>query len=360
MDTSDPDIHFNDLGICNHCIQYDKLIQTQTFSKSNGNDILKHWVNKIKIEGKHKDYDCIIGVSGGVDSSYVAYVTKELELRPLAVHLDNGWDSELAVKNIELLLKKLDIDLYTEVLEWEEFRNLQLAFLRASTPDSEIPTDHAIVALLFQKAKEMNIKYIVNGCNIRTETHLPRSWSQGHADWKYIKNIHDQFGTQPLLTYPHYTFFEKLIYLQRFNWFSILNYLDYSKTDALKILTDKFGWQYYGGKHYESIYTRFFQGYILPKKFGFDKRRTHFSSLICSQEMTRDQALKELQQDPYPQNLVLEDREYVIKKFEITEDEFEQIMALPPKTFLDYPSYDKSLKRSQFYQLLKTLYHIVN
>jgi len=269
----------------------------------------------------------------------------------LAVHLDNGWDSELAVKNIELLVKKLDIDLYTHVIDWEEFKDLQLAFLYSSTPDSEIPSDHAICALLHDIARKNHTPYIIWGCNLRTEFHLPRAWSQGHMDWKYIKSIHDTFGHKPLKTFPHMDFFSYWHNVIFHKPIKILNYLDYSKKEAIKILENEIGWKYYGGKHYESIYTRFYQGYILPKKFGYDKRRTHMSSLICAGEMTRSEAMEELKKEPYPIELQEADKQYVIKKLGITDEIFERIMKNPQKRFEDYPSFEKSIYKSIFFRL---------
>lgn len=343
MDTTDPDIRFDKNGICHHCHTYDEMVKRYVFAGSDGREKLQHLVNEIKAAGQGKEFDCILGVSGGVDSSYAAYRAKELGLRPLAVHLDNGWDSELAVKNIELFLKKLDIDLNTYVIDWEEFRDLQLAFLYASTPDSEIPTDHAINAILHQVADENKVKYIIYGCNVRTESHLPPAWSQGHLDWKYIESIHRQYGHLPLTTFPRMDYFTLRRYLATHTTVNILNYLDYSKKDAIRILEEALGWKYYGGKHFESIYTRFYQGYILPKKFGYDKRRMHLSSLVCSNEITRDEALEELKKEPYPEELQHKDRDYVIKKLGITDDEFERIMNLPKRRFGEFPSYGNSM-----------------
>ena len=339
MDTSDPDIQFDSCGICHHCQSYDRAIKERVLTGTDAEAHLRSLAAEIQTRGRSKDYDCIIGVSGGVDSTYVAYKMKTLGLRPLAVHLDNGWDSELAVKNIENVLKKLGIELYTHVIDWEEFRDLQLSFLKASTPDSEIPTDHAIVALMYQMARKLGLRHIISGCNVRTESHLPPAWSQGHNDWRYIKCIQHRFGRLPLKTFPHRTLFRRLIDNYCIQWIDILNFLDYNKQHAMEILEKELAWRYYGGKHYESIYTRFYQGYILPKKFGFDKRRTHLSSLICSEEISRDEALRELGKEPYPAKLQVEDREYVVKKLGITETEFEAIMHAPPKTFHDYPSY---------------------
>jgi N-acetyl sugar amidotransferase len=341
MDTSDPGITFDAQGICHHCHAYDEAVRTRV--KTTDIAARDALVAEIKRAGEGKPYDCIIGVSGGVDSTYVAYAAKKLlGLRPLAVHLDNGWDSELAVKNIQHVLEKLEIELYTEVLDWDEFRDLQLAFLRASTPDSEIPTDHAIVSVLYQQARRLGIKYILSGCNVRTESHLPLAWSRGHSDWRYISSLAKQFGTRPPKTFPHRNMFDLVWDARRLAWIDILNYLDFRKDTALRVLQDELGWQYYGGKHYESIYTRFYQGYILPKKFGFDKRRMHLSSLVCSGEITRDEALAELAKPPYPEDLQASDREYVVKKLDISDEEFERIMRTPPKRFEDYPSYENS------------------
>ena len=358
MDTTDPEIQFDEKGVCNHCKNYDELSQKFVFRGKDAEEKLNKIITEIKTSGEKNEYNCIIGVSGGVDSSFVAYKVKELGLRPLAVHLDNGWDSELAVKNIELLLRELDIDLYTHVIDWEEFKDLQLSFLRASTPDSEIPSDHAINALLHQIAEKNRIKYIVWGCNIKTESHLPRAWSQGHLDWKYIESVHKKFGHVPLKTFPHMDLITYHYFLMKHKSINLLNHLDYSKKDAIKTLETELDWRYYGGKHFESIYTRFYQGYILPRKFGYDKRKTHLSSLICSGEISRETALEELKQDPYPQKLQDEDRMYVIKKFGLTEQEFEEIMNLPQKKYEDFPSY-YPITKSRVYNYGIKLAHLL-
>jgi len=355
MDTTDPDIRFDEQGVCNHCHTYDRHVRRYIFTGEIGQRKLDELVSRIKREGRNKKYDCVIGVSGGVDSTFVAYKVKKLGLRPLAVHVDNGWDSELAVRNIELAIERLDIDLYTHVLYWEEFKDLQLAFLKASTPDSEIPTDHAIFSVLRQMAEKVGVKYILTGMNVRTESHLPQGWSQGHWDWRYIQSVHKQFGTVELKTYPHVDLWTQFRYLLTQEWIDFLNYIDYRKRDALAILEREIGWKYYGGKHYESIYTRFYQGYILPKKFGYDKRRSHLSSLICSGEIRREAALKELEKETYPPELQAEDRSYVIKKLGLTDKEFQAIMNLPRKSYWDYPSYGR-LYNSWLYKMLGRMY----
>jgi len=359
MDTTDPLIQFDESGICNHCQQYDivsaRFVPTGEIARSQ----LEKNIAEIKEAGKGKKYDCVIGISGGVDSTFTAYKVVQLGLRPLAVHLDNGWNSELAVKNIEHVLKKLKVDLYTHVIDWEEFKDLQVAFLKASTPDAEIPSDHAIVSINYSIAKRNRIKYVVLGCNYRTETHLPLAWSQGHADWKYINGIHKKFGNVPLKTFPRRNLFSYYFDSISIKRFDILNYVDYNKKQAMETLKNDLGWKYYGGKHYESIYTRFYQGYILPKKFGFDKRRAHLSSLICSGEISRDDALVELKEDTYPIALQNEDKEYVQKKFGITSEDFSRIMDTPPKTYWDYSSYGQ-MRKTILYKFIKRFFNAAN
>lgn len=355
MDTSDPNIQFDASGICNHCRLHEELVATRVRTGTDAEEYLEQLTATIKREGSGKDYDCVIGVSGGVDSTYVAHKVKELGLRPLAVHLDNGWNSELAVKNIENALRRLDIDLQTHVLDWEEFRDLQLAFLKASTPDSEIPSDHAIVALLRKTARKIGVRYIISGCNVRTETHVPSAWSQGHGDWKYIKSVHQQFGRVPLRTFPHLSFVASHRARLTQRWIDILDYVDYVKSDAMRVLQNELDWKYYGGKHYESIYTRFYQGYILPRKFGYDKRRSHLSSLICSEEITRDEALAELEAEAYPVEMQQADRVYVVKKIGLNDEAFEAIMQLPVKSYWDYPSYGH-IYRTRPYRQVRRIY----
>lgn len=353
MDTSDPHITFDEQGVCNHCHDYGRRVQSRVKRGEEGKQHLAALVREIKAAGAGKQYDCVIGVSGGVDSSFVAYKVKELGLRPLAVHLDNGWDSELAVKNIENLLKTLGIDLYTEVLDWNEFRDLQVSFLKASTPDSEVPTDHAIFAVLKRVANQHGIRHLIAGMNTQTETHLPLAWSQGHFDWLYIKSVHNRFGTVPLKTFPHLGFFEASRLFR--DMVNVLDYVDYVKRDAMEVLKNELGWKYYGGKHYESIYTRFYQGYILPRKFGYDKRRAHLSSLVCSGEISREEALQELSREPYPVEQQEADREYVVKKLGLKDSEFDEIMAAPPISFWDYPSYTRRTT-SRLYEVARTAY----
>jgi N-acetyl sugar amidotransferase len=346
MDTSDPQIAFDALGVCNHCRAYDEALGRAVFRGEDGSRRLREIVDGIKRAARGRRYDCVIGLSGGVDSTYTALMVKKLGLRPLAVHLDNGWNSEISVRNIENIVKRLGIDLYTEVLDWEEFRRLQLAFLRASTPDSEIPTDHAIFATLYRVARRERIKWIIDGGNLATELMVPPAWSHGHSDWKYIRCINERFGGAPLRSYPHFTLWDHLVRIpsiDRLRRLSLLNYVDYDKPRAMEVIRAELGWEYYGGKHYESIYTRFYQGFILKEKFGFDKRRSHLSCLINAGNLTREEALQELARPAIAPEQLREDRAFVIKKLRISEEEFEAIMAAERKTFWDYPSYEADI-----------------
>lgn len=358
MDTTDAEITFDAAGVCNHCYTYDAAISRFVVSGATARRQLNDLVAQVKRDGVGKPYDCIIGVSGGVDSTFVTLKVKELGLRPLAVHLDNGWNSELAVHNIHEALSRLGIDLHTHVIDWEQFKDLQLAFLRASTPDSEIPTDHAIYALMHRMATKYGIRHVITGVNRRTESHLPRSWSRGHLDWRYIRSVHQRFGTGPITTFPHLTHLQLTRAMRAHVRFDILNYLDYVKADAIRVLEHELGWRDYGGKHFESIYTRFYQGYILPRKFGYDKRKTHLSSLICSGEITRDEAIARLEAPSYPVEMQIQDRAYVLDKFGLTSDEFDAIMQLPHRTMDDYPSYEGFYK-GPVYRTARAIYRLL-
>jgi len=348
MDESDPEIVFNDDGICNHCLRYDRLLAARVFSGEEAKTKLKDIQNAIKQSSKGKEYDCIIGVSGGVDSTYVAYLVKKvLGLNPLAIHFDNGWNSEIAVGNIERTLDSLGIDLYTFVIDWDEFKDLQISFLKASTPDGEIPTDHAINALLFREAAKRKIKYIINGMNFATESMFVKRWAYGHSDWKYIKSIHKRFGSIQLKNYPHFSFFDlfRWTFIQRIKVISILNYIDYKKEDVKELIEKELGWVDYGGKHYESVYTRFYQGHILPVKFNIDKRRGHLSDLIRSGQITREVALEEIKAPSYQDSLKRQDEIFVKKKFDLDDSSYLEIMNASTKNFRQYPNNEKAVMR---------------
>lgn len=340
MDTTDPDILFDEDGNCNHCNTAISLAQQIWFPDGRGEEIFSAIIKKIKKEGKGKDYDCIIGLSGGVDSSYLAYITVKSGLRPLVVHIDCGWNSEMAVKNIENIVKTLNLELHTFVVNWEEMKDLQRSFFKASLPDQDIPQDHAIFAGLYNFASENKIKYAFNGGNYATEVILPFSWGFQAMDLRHLKAIHKQFGEIKLYDYPTISFFNRFIYfsfLKRMKIISPLNYLNYRKEEAMKVLSEELGWQYYGGKHHESRFTKFFQSYYLPHKFNFDKRRAHLSSLVISGQMTRETALEEMKKSVYSsESEINDDLEYIAKKLDWSTDEFIKIINLPPRSHKEF------------------------
>ena len=345
MDTSDPDIRFDEDGNCNHCetfLEESKSIKPQGLEREQR---LKDLIESIKKSGKNKKYDCLIGVSGGTDSSYVAYIVKELGLKPLAVHMDNGWNSEESVKNIRNLCTRLNIDYESYVLDWDEFKDIQLSVLKSSIVEVEIPTDVAIVSILHKVASRNNIKYIIGGGNYATEGILPDLWFYNPKDLKLLKSIQKQFGSKKIKTFPTFDWKAEIFYkfIKRIRMVYLLNLLPYDKQEALSILKDKVGYHEYGGKHHESVYTRFIQSYFQPVKFNLDYRRATLSSQICSGSVTREEALKQLEELPYNIPQVKKDKDYVSKKFGITLQEFESILNAPPKSYKDYPNDEKWL-----------------
>tara|TARA_B100000579_G_scaffold437455_1_gene466860 strand:+ start:2891 stop:3973 length:1083 start_codon:yes stop_codon:yes gene_type:complete len=359
MDTTDSGIVFDKEGVCNRCKEYLELVPRYIDSEETREQELLNLINTIKNKGRKNKYDCIIGVSGGVDSTFVAKKVKEFGLRPLAVHLDNGWNTELAVSNIEKTMKNLGIDLYTHVLNWEQFKDLQLSFLKASTPDSEFPSDHAIYALMIRMAAKYNIKYIISGVNLVTEGITGPKMSASAFDYKYISSIHKIFGTKKLTNnFPRLTLYDFFYYryIRRIKLVYLLNKLNYSKSKAIEDLKSSLGWEPYTGKHHESIYTRFFQSYILPKKFNFDKRIMHYSALIMSGQITRENALKEMKNEICDKSLVQQDKSYVAKKLGIQESELDQILSKPPSSGNEYPSSEKNILL-RFYRFLKNKYY---
>lgn len=340
MDTTDPEIIFDKKGNCNHCNEAIKRISEEIYKPNEKPIALSKLVNKVKREGRNKDYDCIIGLSGGVDSTMVAYKVKSLGLRPLAVHFDNGWNSELAVDNIKKTIEYLDIDLLTHVVEWEEFKDLQLCFLNASVANCETPTDHGITALLFQTASRLGVRFILSGSNLATEAIMPYSWGHYNQDLKHLIALHKRFGSIPLRTMPLIGLLKYVYYVfgKKIRQIPFLNFIEYNKEDAKKLLSKEFGWRDYGGKHYESVWTRFFQGYYLLKKFGYDKRRAHLSTLICSGQLERKDALKEIERPPYDKSLLDQDLEFVMKKFNLNPNKFKEILRAPNRKAEDYPS----------------------
>lgn len=342
MDTSDPHIQFDASGVCNHCLNFDEALRPNWHPDATGRCMLDEIVAKMKKEGEGKPYDCAIGLSGGVDSSYLAYVArKQLGLRLLAVHVDAGWNSELATRNIENIVRKLDIDLHTYVVDWEEMRDLQRAFLRAGLANQDVPQDHAYFAALYSNAQTYGLHYVLSGGNIATESVMPEEWAYNAMDLRHLKAVHKRFGERSLKTFPKVGFFRYYFwnrYVKRMRVLRPLNYLPYVKDEAIATLERELGFQYYGGKHFESRFTKWQQLYYRPRKFGYDERRAYLSSLVLSGQMAREQALSALTGDSENERQAEKDTEYILKKLSIGEDEFRQLMAQPPKTFRDYPS----------------------
>lgn len=352
LDTSDPGITFDDKGVCHYCNNFAELMDKSIDGKE-ANNYLLEMVEKIKASTKG-EYNCIVGMSGGVDSTYVAYLAKKYGLKPLAVHIDAGWNSEIAVKNIESATSKLGIDLETIVVNWKEVRDLQRAYFKASVPNCDVPQDHAFVAGVYNLAAKYGIQYMISGHNNVTEFILPPSWGYNSGDLDNLIDIHNKFGEVKLKNYPKLSLFKKVIYYRYFKKlqsFRILNYVPYNKEEVKNFITENLGWKDYGGKHFESRFTKFFQSYYLPTKFGFDKRRAHLSNLIASGQMTRDAAQREMEISPYNKDELPEDTEYFIKKLGFSIDEWQEIMKSKPRKHTDFKSdYDQ-----WWFKLLKSL-----
>ena len=337
---NDPDILINDHGVCNHCTTFD--FEFNKLPKGiNREKELESIITKIKLKGIGRKYDCLLGVSGGVDSSYLAYLCSIYGLRPLIIHFDNGWNSELSVLNIQNLLDKLGFDFETVVINWDEFKDLQLSYFKAGVVDLEFPTDHAILASMFKIAKKHKIKFVLSGHNVVTEgTYLPKSWVHSKLDYLNLKDIHKQYGSIKLKTYPYLSFIKRLynFYNSQFEYIQLLNLVEYNKFEVKKKLVSELSWKDYGGKHFESIFTRFYQGYILPNKFNIDKRVFHYSCLVQSEQITREQAIKLLQEPIYDINLLESDKKYILKKLNFNEATFEDYMRAPIRKHNEFKS----------------------
>lgn len=340
MDTTDPLIAFDEQGVCNHCRSYSAYEKNAMPVGAEAERKTAEMVAEIKKAGKGKEYDCIMGLSGGVDSSYLAYyATRILGLRALVVHVDTGWNSELAVSNIENIVKILGLDLHTLVIDWNEMRDLQRAFFKSSVPNCDVPQDHAFIAALYSEARKYDLHHILNGGNMATESILPTTWGYDAADLIHVKDIHSQFGERKLESYPTISFFEKRIKYPSIYGLKVhrpLEFIPYNKEEVKQFLIKELEWRDYGGKHFESKFTQFFQAHYLPEKFGYDKRLAHLSSLIVSGQMTKSEALKELERPLYDPIQLEEDRDFFIKKLGFSSAEWAVIMSSPPKTEQDY------------------------
>ena len=342
MDTTDSAITFDANGVCDHCNTFDTRVLPNWHTGERGARELRELVQQIKASGKGKDFDCIIGMSGGIDSSYLAYIATEFGLRPLVFHVDAGWNSQVAVNNIEKMVDKLGLDLYTEVIDWEEMRDLQLAYFKSGVPHIDTPQDHAFFATMYKFAEKHDIKYILTGANLSTEgIRNPIEWMYYQSDSIQLKDIHHRFGTRPLVNYPITSILRHKIWLPYVKGIKVvrpLNSVEYNKDAAVELLVDRFGWQPYPQKHFESRFTRFYEGYWLPKKFGFDTRKVQYASLIVTGQMTREEALEKLKTPALDEATVRQEFEYVANKLRIGTDELQGYMDAPNKTFRDYRS----------------------
>lgn len=353
MDTTDPEITFDERGVCNHCREFDEVTSKHWFPNEEGARRLAALVEQIKRETHGQEYECILGLSGGADSSYLALKVKELGLRPLVVHVDGGWNSELAVKNIESVVKYCGWDLYTHVMYWEDMKQLQLAYLRAGVANQDVPQDHAFFANLYHFAVQNNIKYVLSGGNIATEAIFPRSWHHPAMDATNLNAILKRFGEGRLKEYRTISFWQYYFYYPIIRGMKVvrpLNYMPYNRQAAIETLQEKTDWRPYGYKHGESVFTRFFQNYYLVERFGYDKRKPHLSTLIVTGQMTREEAIQELKKPPYDPAEIEEDILYFCKKLSLTKHEFLELMAVPPRDAREFPSdyrKYKMLKRAQ-------------
>lgn len=345
MDTTDPQIQFDEKGICNHCTDFLTKREQVKAMKKLGTEHLRGVVEKIKKEGKNNKYDVLLGISGGVDSCYTAYLLKELEIRTLLLHMDNGWNSDGATLNIKSVSKKLGFDYESYVLDWEEFKDIQLAFLKASVVEAETPTDIAIQGALHSVAAKNGIKYIISGGNLATEGILPKMWHYNAKDTKYFNYIQKTFGTKKVRKFPNFGFKTEMYYklIKGIRIIYLLNYVDYNRANAMKVLQEKLGWRNYGGKHHESRFTKFVQSYLLPKKFDLDYRKATLSSQICAGETTREKAMEALKVPGYDEEDMEREKEYIAKKLVISKDELNKIVELPAKYYYEYPNDEKRL-----------------
>jgi N-acetyl sugar amidotransferase len=341
MDTTDSAIVFDARGVCDHCNTFYKHVQPNWHTEERGKEELDQMVESIRAAGKGKDFDCIIGMSGGIDSSYLVYAAKEIMgLRPLVFHVDAGWNSQIAVNNIERLVDGLGLDLFTEVIDWVEMKDLQRAFFRSGVSHIDTPQDHAFFAVMYKFATQNNVKHILTGANYSTECiRNPMEWMYFQSDTRQIRDIHGRFGEQPLRNFPLTSILWHKIWLPYVKGIKVLrplNSMPYIKEESKQLLIDKFGWQPYPQKHFESRFTRFYESYWLYERFGYDVRKVQFSSLIVTGQMTRDEALAELQKLPYDPESIGHEIEFVANKLDISVDELMGYMALPKKTYRDY------------------------
>lgn len=341
MDVSDPNISFNQVGICDHCNDFEQYVKPFWHTDERGMEYLSSLVKKIKQNGRGKDFDCVLGLSGGVDSSYMLHIiVREFGLRPLVFHVDGGWNSELAVHNINVMIDNLGLDLYTEVINWEEMRDFQLAFFKSGVPHIDIPQDHAFISTLYNYANKYNIKYIFNGGNFSTEcVQYPMKYYYYGTDMSQINDIRKRFGSIKMESYPFSSIYRHKIFLKYLRGISVvkpLNYIPYYKEEALALLEKEYGWKPYPQKHFESRFTRFYEGYWLPERFGFDPRKVMFSSLILTGQMMREDALEKLKKPAYNPLTLDDDFNFIATKLNISREELQVYFNMPKKYYWDY------------------------
>ncbi len=332
MDTTDPGVTFDEQGYCSACNTYLEQRAIRGYRPGDSERELGALVGQIKRDGTGKEYDVILGISGGVDSAYMAYLANRLGLRILAVHVDTGWNNETAVRNIECMCKKLKLQLHTIVIDWPTMKELQRAYMLSGVANLDVPQDHVFMTAVMRFAKQYGVRYVLNGNNLATEgASAPFSAQQSCMDYWHILSIYRKHGRgMSLKKYPHLSLWEARWKFPDIIKIDILNHIPYSKKDAMETLTREFGWEYYGGKHFESRFTKYFQSVYLPRKFGYDKRRYHLSCLILNGEMTRGEALDELSHPPYPVEQQREDEAYILKKLDIGPAEWQRILDAPP------------------------------
>lgn len=350
MNTSDPLITFDEQGVCSHCRGFDAVTSKHWFPNAEGQRRLNDMIAAIKRDGAGREFDCILGLSGGVDSSYLALKAKEWGLRPLVVHVDAGWNSELAVANIEAIVKHCKYDLHTHVVDWEEMRDLQLAYLRSGIANQDVPQDHIFFASLYHFAVRNGIRYIFSGGNIATEGVFPSAWHGSAMDAINLNAIHRKYGTRPLRNYKTISFFDYYFwypFFRKMRTIRPLNYMPYVKSQAIEELKAAVGWRSYGRKHGESHFTKLFQNYYLPERFGYDKRRPHLSSLVVSGQLSLADAVDELAKPLYDSKELELDIEYFCKKLRIKRAEFDELMRVQKRHYTDFPNWDK------YHRLLK-------
>jgi N-acetyl sugar amidotransferase len=358
MDTSDPEIKFDHNGVCNHCLEFENVTSKLWYPNDEGQKMLNDIFDKVKKQGKNKEYDCILGLSGGVDSAYLALKIKEHGLRPLVVHVDAGWNSEIAVSNIERIVKYCNYDLYTYVIDWEEMSDLQRAYFKSGIANQDVPQDHAFFSILYHYAVSNNISYVISGGNTATEGIAPPlSWENSAMDSHNLKAIHKKFGTIKLKNYRTISLFQYYFYypfIRKMKTIRPLNFMPYNRSQAINELVEKVGFKEYGRKHGESVFTRFYQNYYLPRKFGFDKRLPHYSTLILTNQITREEALEKLKEPLYENELSLKyDINFFCRKLGISEEEFESIMKSAPQAHTNYSTWDN------YYKLIKKIQGLI-